>query len=371
MSNASIEADAAPRGRGRIEAVDALRGLAMAAVVVHHVSWRMLVRASLDAPAGPLLATVHLVSQFGVPLFVAVSAFTLAWRPAGWTATLANRARRLLPAYALWSLVSLAARDVSLLAPREVGRSLLFGTADVQFYYVPMLFELLLLWPLLRALVVRRTPAGALVALAGAAAFAELAWRGLVQPHWTPLVFYAVPVATGAALRFVLLPSMRPRALSSGRARGLAGGVLLAVAGVACAAAVVGFLGAETPGADSRATLYQRSLGFGRENALASCALTLALALASGSIAASRAGRVLASLGRASYGVYLVHLLVASTVVYRALRLDASAAASASTAAAGLLAVAVATIGLSWLVTGALARRRALAWTVGGRVGPG
>lgn len=362
-------ADASPV---RLDAIDLLRGLAIAAVVVHHISWRMLLRGTLEAPGGPLFAAVYLGSEFGVPMFVAVSAFALVWRPTAWRRSLARRARRLLPAYALWSVVSLAARDLSLLAPREVGRALLFGTADVQFYYVPMLFELLLLWPLLGLVLVRRTLAGALLVLAAAAGFAELTWRSMLQPYWTPLVYYAVPLATGAALAFVLLPSRRPPALAGSRARLAVSIGLLVVAAVAAAAAVSGFL-AQLPvaGAATTASLFWRALGVGRELAVTSCALTFAVALVAERLAASPAGRLLAALGRASYGVYLLHLLVASTVVYRVVHLDALQVAAAPVAAVGLAVTWAATLGLSWLVSDRLARHRASSWTVGGGTGAG
>lgn len=358
---------------GRIRALDLLRGVAMATVVAHHVSWHMLVPSHLAHPGGRLLAAVYLATDFGVPLFVAVSAFALV-RQYGrsfsglgeYLSLLGRRARRLLPAYVLWSLVSLAARDPVLLAsPSGVADALWFGTADVQLYYVPMLFELYLLWPLLRPLLVRRSGAGALAVLAGGVAVSELARRGIVAPVWTPLLFLSTAVATGAGLRF-LAPALsrQPERRSARCSAGLGAG-LAVVAGLALYVGVVSFLETAGPAA-SRPDLYLSAMGVARQEALYAVCVTALLALAAPALAASRLGAMLASLGRASYGVFLVHLLVASTFLYRPLAASTLGAQGLSVAAAGLIAIWLGTLVLSYGATRLLLARPRLAWTVGG-----
>lgn len=360
----------------RIAALDVLRGLAIAAVVARHVSWKMLTPETLATAGGPLVAAVHLASGYGVPLFVAVSTFSLVWRhggplggPAGYFRFLRSRAVRLLPAYLLWSIVSLAAHDTSLLLdPAAVATTLLAGTADVQFYFVPMIFELFVLWPLLRPLLCRRSVGGALVVLAAGAVVADLACRAVFYPTWTALQFFATSVAAGAGLTLLTLqgPASGPRPLASELRPVTAGlaALLLVAAAVMLARSNSHFLALAT-GTTSREWLYYVSTIFGREPIAYATLLTGALAIAAGPLGRTGIGSGLAALGRASYGIYLVHLLLASTFVYRFFDLDASGTATQAAASLRLATVWLVTIAVSFAFTRAVARIPRTAWLVG------
>ena len=101
----------------RLPEVDALRGVAIVAVVGLHVSFAYV----LAAPPGPATTAAlapHLLVGPGTPLFVALSMAGLALgypRPMGfggeYGAFLARRARRILPAYVFWTALTLLRDD--------------------------------------------------------------------------------------------------------------------------------------------------------------------------------------------------------------------------------------------------------------------
>ncbi len=358
----------------RIAEIDVLRGLAIAGVVMRHVSWQLLTPENLAEPGGSSIAIACILSDVGVSLFVAVSAFGLSWRYAApfsgvraWLGFLASRASRLLPAYVLWSIVSLAARDRALLAsPSEVAAALLFGTADVQFYYVPMVFELYILWPLVRPLAAMRSLPGVIVVLAAGAAVAELVWRAVVPSPWTPLLYLSPAVATGLVLPMLLgnpAPGSNPFAAHGSQARALPL-LLIAVAAAALFVCVSRFV-AFAPAATSRGALFLVTMMSAAPQALLNCSLIAALALLAAPLARTRAGASIAALGRMSYGVFLVHLLVASTAVYRLFAMDAPAPGGAAGTFLRMIGAWLAVLLVSYAGTLLLARIPGLAWTVG------
>jgi len=374
-------ADARGSDSDRIAEIDLLRGLAIAGVVMRHVSWQLLTPSNLAAPGGTAIATACILSDVGVSLFVALSAFGLSWRYAApfsgvpaWLAFLASRASRLLPAYVLWSLVSLAARDLSLLAsPSEVAAALVFGTADVQFYYVPLVFELYILWPLLRPLAAVRTLPGSILVLAGGAAVAELVWRAIVPSPWTPLLYLAPAVATGAVLPVLLgnpAPGSNPFAHGRPRTQALAM-VFFVVAAAALFVCVSRFL-AFAPAAESHGALFLVTMMSAGPQAILNCSLIAALALVAAPLARTRAGAWIAALGRVSYGVFLLHLLVGSTLVYRLFAMNTPAPGGAAGSSVSMFGAWLVILVVSRAVALLLARIPGLAWTVGlARTSPG
>ena len=157
-----------------------------------HVTWAWALVAPPDSTATAWLAFVHLLASFGVPLFLLVSARALlqGYHAAlgglrGWVAFVARRAQRLLPAYLAWSLLSLAAHDTSVFtSPLDLAGTLLLGGADIHFYFVPLVFQLYLLWPIFaRAgrLSSKSTTATVLITV-GATLLMIACWR--VTPAW-------------------------------------------------------------------------------------------------------------------------------------------------------------------------------------------
>lgn len=357
----------AVRAQERRSDIDALRGVAICAVVALHTSWTLLTHAQVHAPGGKVLAVVHLASGFGVPLFLALSAISLSLRHAhpfagagAYAAFLRKRASRLLPAYVAWSLLSIALRDVSLLwPPQDVAWMLLAGSADIQLYFVPLLFQLYILWPLLQQLFRRGARSRQAFALAGAAAITTLSLTGCIPAATSPLLFLAIHVA-GALWTGNVLQD-RP----AGRVPAMSAAAVVAAASLAATAST---FYASLPPVVSPLALVWASYIFQPAPELYSLSIVVLAAAWLGRPAAQpsrtvgRVGGALAALGRRSYGIYLMHLIVASNLTWR---LVPGTAAGTIGAAGSLVAAFVLTLAASNALTAVLERYRAVAWLVG------
>ena len=285
-----------PQG-GRVRELDVLKGTAMLAVVTLHVSWYYLLAVPPASATGRLFATLHMVSGLGVPLFLVCSAIALSLRysePMGlaaWGAFLLRRSWVLLPAYLFWSLVTAALLKPATLWPGgRLAHLLLEGSADQQFYFVPLLFSVYLLWPLLQPAAVAsgRSPATAVAVVALFAALSVVWWKLSVLgfpfnagPHLFPL--WAVYVGVGLALAPYLGALARS---ASARLTALAATVTV-LAAVSMVATFYGsLLRPVSPAAIALAAMVFRR----RRGAW----------LAAG----------LEAIGRRSYGIFLVHLLM-------------------------------------------------------------
>jgi len=357
---------------GRRSDVDALRGVAICAVVALHTSWTLLAHAPLREPSGRLLAVTHLACGFGVPLFLALSAIGLSLRhaePFGslgvYLAFLRMRAQRLLPAYVVWSLVSLALRDPGLLWPvRQVAWTLLTGSADIQFYFVPMLFQLYVAWPLLRSLCTgARSRQG--IGVGAAAAISLLAWKRLIPTTLSPLPFMAIHIVGALWMKRALLDRPERRRIA------------IIATGIATAAALVAttltFYAMLPPPVSQlamlwAATIFQPLPALYCLTAIAFCfACVTGMRPAGAGAAGAHLSAALSALGRRSYAVYLTHLVVASNLTLHLLPATAARSSSAVVATAALLASFTLTLAASYALGAALERHPALAWLVGAR----
>jgi surface polysaccharide O-acyltransferase-like enzyme len=192
----------------RLPGLDALKGVAIVAVVAIHVL-AVLYRPSIVTAA---LATSSAVS-FAVPVFVAISVFFAAqeWlRTHSWS-VVSRRAIRLVPLYLLWTGIYLLFRwslgdPVGTDLRRHNGLDVLFrGAAAPHLYYVPILIEVLVFVPLL-ATVIRSTATAWLVIGAGVVALAVgVALRdnqvasALIERDWFPVWLPVASVGVAAA----------------------------------------------------------------------------------------------------------------------------------------------------------------------------
>lgn len=349
--------------------LDALRTVAIAAVVALHVSFGVL----LAAPAGTTAASgalvVHLLAGYGAPLFVALSMAGLAFgyeRPprtvADLRAFLARRALRILPAYVCWTLVTMLRNEPdSLLRPGIVVARLVTGNAAYHLYFVPLIFTYYLAWPLLAPLAAaaRRSPFAAVAIATGGILASIVVWHasslgilttGLVTLPLFWLGFAAVGIASAPLLASRAAPPPWPP-----------------IAALTFAAAIVmirhvqGLLG---PAPDAAriaiaVTIFQLpSLAY----VLAAMALATVLVLRMGSGAGA-----LAAFGRRAYGVYLVHVLVYEIVVRRVFAAPTAAAAGSPTWAFAVVAEWAATLGLAFLLVWSMERVPVLAPLAGTR----
>lgn len=121
-------------------------------------------------------------SRFSVPLFLALSGFGLARKyankPFDTKKFLTNRARKLLPLYFLWSLILLfSARAIS---GRSIFEAAFLGNADYHLYFVPVIFQLYLVFLILERIKNRKVIAIFTVAL------------GVLQLLWFESIRYSL-----------------------------------------------------------------------------------------------------------------------------------------------------------------------------------
>ncbi|RMD82621.1 MAG: acyltransferase [Candidatus Dadabacteria bacterium] len=363
----------------RLPEIDALRGAAIVAVVGLHSSWFFLRRVPPRTLCGEILALLHMLTGFAVPLFVALSAFGLTRRYpptagffGGYGQLLAWRIWRLLPAYVLWSLVSALSRRSSVWPPSRLLALLLTGSADIHLYFIPLIFELYLLWPLVRRLALPlqarttlwgRAIVGALLLLGSAAL--SFGWWHASKDH------RALATTAGLVGCFFLYAVLGlvascnykevQRALASNRYLTW----IFAIGSAVGAAAML---------CDYRATvrppfsLFQLQIAvmiFRWSHALYTYAvigLIFALALRWRQAAATR---VFVYLGRRAYGIYLVHMLVLHHFSRRLIGLANPSLLAGHGWIVGLPLVWSFTVAASAGLTHFAARKKWTAWTVG------
>lgn len=350
------------RDQRRLESIDALRGVGIAAVVALHSSWSLLAPSMLATDAGRLLAVVHLGAALGVPLFLALSAFGLARRydfraegATAFAAFLARRGRQLLPAYVAWSVLGAAAQDPALLAtPGRVLRLLIDGSGGAQFYFVPTLFQIYLLWPLLGLLVPRRGGAARAGLVAAGAVTSLAVWKGTLPLAWTSPCSFALYL-TGGMAAATLAPPSRDRATVTMFAALGAAAVLLWLD-------VARFLATPATSSDAMAlasTIFQPLPG------AYTCAAMIFLACAASLCATGAPLRLLAALGRRAYGIFLAHLLLAQWVIHPALGGGLASDVALAPALLRLAAEWGLTLAGSAALTSLLARSAYTRWLVG------
>lgn len=141
-----------------------LRGVAILAVLVLHTLSTIHFGFRETNPLWQHLVALDQLCRFGVPLFVALSAFSF-WQKYQkvefhWFKFLFTQARKLLPLYVLASIIFYVEFSLAFhLQAHDVLQSftyqVLMGQADYHLYFVPMIFQLYLLFPILM-LVVRK-----------------------------------------------------------------------------------------------------------------------------------------------------------------------------------------------------------------------
>lgn len=98
------------------------------------------------------------VMRFSVPLFIALSGYTLGKRYFGekftWQYFYRRRLLRILPGYLFWTIVislvlSIYTGWTGYFVPANWPKMLIFGRTDYQLYFVPLIFSFYLLFPLI------------------------------------------------------------------------------------------------------------------------------------------------------------------------------------------------------------------------------
>ena len=150
----------------RILEIDFLRCVAMLSVIAIHVSSTYLFCDTKFQFGGINLAFFfNQVTRFSVPLFLLLSGFSLAkgGKPASCRAFWKGRVRRVILPYAVWLLLYSFANTgfsfpdwlAQFADPAWLVRTFLTGQSAPQLYFIPILFQCYLLYPILRSWVER------------------------------------------------------------------------------------------------------------------------------------------------------------------------------------------------------------------------
>lgn len=148
----------------RLSSITQMKGLAIVAVIVLHILSSMQPMTFTTSTWQPFYVALDQTLRFCVPMFVALSGYALSKKylkvPFELGSFLSRRVLKLLPLYLFWSFLLMA---VLWFVPAwrldgeafSIVNKLLLGKADYQLYFVPMLFQLYLLFPLLNFLMKR------------------------------------------------------------------------------------------------------------------------------------------------------------------------------------------------------------------------
>jgi len=213
-----VTASAHSTAKGRLAALDGVRGLAALFVVVNHIFERAF--PGYPADHAPFWAAGFIYGRFAVVVFIVLSGFSLALSPArhGWRldgiAHFAyRRARRILPAYWAALAFSLAVAWLAMPPPGQASpgtKSVLVNGLLVQnlvgapspnrsFWSMAVEAQLYVAFPLL-LLVVRRW--GAVLMIAGVTLLVSTV--GLLAPHVPRLATFELQSAPDLAALFAM-----------------------------------------------------------------------------------------------------------------------------------------------------------------------
>lgn len=151
-----------------------MKGAAIVAVVMLHVLSSLPGKIFTTASYAPVMIFLDQLGRFCVPVFLGLSGYALSRRYGksfSFTHFYQRRVLRLIPLYLLWSVLLWQLFRVVTVwfqvdVPLTIWQVVLFGHADYHLYFVPLIFQFYLLFPLLLWLV-KRWP---LVTLAGSLA---------------------------------------------------------------------------------------------------------------------------------------------------------------------------------------------------------
>jgi peptidoglycan/LPS O-acetylase OafA/YrhL len=166
----------------KIEEIQYLRAFAFLAVVLQHAVGHYTAVPEIRLQDGVLMGLLLLLAKFAVPMFIFISGLVLFYNYDGarvpYWPFVRKRCRDILLPYVPWALLYIFLnRGVPLTAP-DLGRAaldLLTGTASYHLWYIIMIFQVYLWFPLVQPAVLRIDRRLSLSAGAGIAALALLA----------------------------------------------------------------------------------------------------------------------------------------------------------------------------------------------------
>lgn len=144
----------------KIQELDALRGMAFLAVAMQHSLAHYSIVEGVRLEDGVLMAVVLLLAKFAVPVFIFITGMVLFYNytgPLHYGTFLGKRAKDILAPYVLWSLVyfilSQDWQGFTLMQGQEFILKLFTGKNNYHLWYVVMICQFYLLFPLIRSMV--------------------------------------------------------------------------------------------------------------------------------------------------------------------------------------------------------------------------
>jgi probable poly-beta-1,6-N-acetyl-D-glucosamine export protein len=130
-------------------AVDGLRVVAILAVVMIHVTTKMLQMHGGDVVGHPVTLILNQISRFAVPLFFMMSGYVLelSHKDESYFKYLKRRVNKILVPYVFWSLVY-----GLIIYPQNIAslpRLLIFGGAAYQLYFIPAILVFYVIFPVI------------------------------------------------------------------------------------------------------------------------------------------------------------------------------------------------------------------------------
>ncbi|ANA83048.1 acyltransferase [Paenibacillus glucanolyticus] len=144
--------------RERIPEVERLRGIAFLAVVLQHSIAHYTVEPGITTGDGILMAVLLMVTKFAVPVFIFITGMVLFYNDKGslhYGRFIQRRFGDIYIPFAVWTLITLLINNRFNPTQAEdwkyLGGVLLTGKSSSHFWYIIMLFQFYLLYPLFRS----------------------------------------------------------------------------------------------------------------------------------------------------------------------------------------------------------------------------
>jgi len=213
-TGSALEESPVPGGRtGREPALDIFRGIAIAEVLLHHVSAFAMRKTAAGTLSHDLLVLANRTLHFAVPAFLFIMGLLLTRTMIGndrsWREFYGRRARQTLVPYLVWSLFYVLFRvlfvpedpPAILLDPDRWRNWLVWGKAWYHLYFMVLALQLYLAFPLILTAIRRTRIALGPLLLLGLVAQLAAHWahaRWIRSPYpATLLIWYVMPVLCG------------------------------------------------------------------------------------------------------------------------------------------------------------------------------
>lgn len=133
----------------RILQMDVIRGAAIIAVVLIHVSSIVISGSNPNSRTYSLSMIINQVSRFSVPAFILISGMglTISYKKDyGYFKFIGHRFNKILPSYVLWCLIYIYFTNKNFQAD-VLANNIIYGKVFYHFYYIPLIVQFYIVYP--------------------------------------------------------------------------------------------------------------------------------------------------------------------------------------------------------------------------------